>query len=170
MDTADANYTGICLRGPAGSSAQGGVVSTTSISSSTTKHYVLGVSAGTNSQIYGGIHYETSTWYENGLLYESSDERLKDFGKDVEVDFDAIEKLPKKYFTWKNDESKVQNIGTSAQKLAELYPEIVSVNDDVYGVSYDRLSIIALAAIDKLHKENVELKERLKKLEEKLGL
>lgn len=170
MDTADAIYTGICLRGPAGSSAQGGVVSTTSISSAATKHYVLGVSAGTNSQIYGGIHYETSTWYENGLLYESSDERLKDFGKDVEVDFDAIEKLPKKYFTWKNDESKVQNIGTSAQKLAELYPEIVSVNDDVYGVSYDRLSIIALAAIDKLHKENVELKERLKKLEEKLGL
>ena len=30
--------------------------------------------------------------------------------------------------------------------------------------------IIALAAVDKLHKENEELKDRLKKIEEKLGL
>ena len=103
------------------------------------------------------------------MLYESSDERLKNFLGDVEIDFAALERIPKKYFTWKDGDDSL-NIGTSAQKLAECYPEIVSVNDDVYGVSYDRLSIIALAAIDKLHKENEELKERIKRLEDKLGL
>jgi hypothetical protein len=36
-------------------------------------------------------------------------------------------------------------------------------------VDYSKLSIIALAAIDKLHEENIELKNRLTKLEELYG-
>ena len=69
------------------------------------------------------------------------------------------------------DEEKRQMIGTSAQKLREIYPELVSENEDgKMAVSYEKLSIIALAAIDKLHKENEELKVRLKRIEEILGL
>jgi hypothetical protein len=55
--------------------------------------------------------------------------------------------------------------------LREIYPELVSENEDgKMAVSYEKLSIIALAAVDKLHKENEELKDRLKRIEEKLGL
>ena len=55
----------------------------------------------------------------------------------------------------------------SAQELREVYPEFV-VEDSETGllsVDYSGLSVVALAAIDELHKENVELKSRLDKLE-----
>ena len=79
--------------------------------------------------------------------------------------------MPKVYYTWKTDADNKQQIGTSAQKLREIYPELVSENEDgKMAVSYEKLSIIALAAIDKLHKENEELKDRLKRIEEILGL
>ena len=158
-------------QGPVGYQGPEGNSASMTFTNSTAKAYILGWDDGNRELgVYNELSYETSTWYESGLLYATSDERLKNFGKDVEVDFNKLEKLPKKYFTWKDDKDGVLNIGTSAQKLAEIYPEIVSVNDDVYGVSYERLSIVALAAIDKLHKENEELKERIKRLEEKLGL
>ena len=62
-------------------------------------------------------------------------------------------------------------IGLSAQKIGALYPEVVSTDENgKMAVSYEKLSVIALAAIDELHKENEELKHRLKRIEEKLGL
>ena len=104
-------------------------------------------------------------------FYETSDANLKTFENDVDVDFDILSQIPKKYFTWKNDENKKRQIGTSAQMLLPYYPELVSTTDDGnLTVDYSKLSIIALAAIDKLRKENLELKERLKRIEEKLGL
>ena len=104
-------------------------------------------------------------------FYETSDANLKTFENDVDVDFDILSQIPKKYFTWKNDENKKRQIGTSAQMLLSYYPELVSTTDDGnLTVDYAKLSIIALAAIDKLRKENLELKERLKRIEEKLGL
>ena len=62
------------------------------------------------------------------------------------------------------------NIGTSAQKLQAVYTELVSESEGYLRVDYAKLSVIALAAVDKLHEENEELKERLRKIEEKLGL
>jgi hypothetical protein len=107
-----------------------------------------------------------------GNLYASSDERLKIFEGDIEIDFDKLSLIPKKYYKWKKDGPQGPTmVGTSAQKLEKVYPNLVNVGDDGdYAVAYDRLSIVALAAIDKLHKENEELKERIKKLEEKLGM
>ena len=100
---------------------------------------------------------------QNGF-YQDSDERLKTFGDNVSVDFEKLAKLPKKYFMWRNDEYWVgKQIGTSAQELLKLYPELVTLNDDgYYSVNYAGLSIIALAAIDKLHQEIEELKALIK--------
>ena len=95
----------------------------------------------------------------------TSDNRLKDFTKDVIIDFNELKNIPKKYFYWK-DKSMGEDLqlGTSAQELAKVYPECVSYNEkeDRYSVSYQKLSIIALAAIDKLH-------ERISVLEKKLN-
>ena len=103
--------------------------------------------------------------------YQSSDERLKDFGEDIDVDFDKLKEIPKKYFTWKSDDTKKVDLGTSAQKVRELYPELVGGDDDTtLSVDYAKLSIIALKAVDKLHEENEMLKAELDMIKKHLGL
>lgn len=54
-------------------------------------------------------------------------------------------------------------IGTSAQELAKIYPTCVSYDEvsDRYSVNYQKLSIVALAAIDKLHERVSELESKL---------
>ena len=102
-------------------------------------------------------------------FYETSDENLKDFGDDITVDYDKLKSIPKKYFTWKG-KNKL-NIGTSAQKVQEVYPELVSSKYETLNVDYAKLSVIALAAIDNLNErltaletENTSLKETIAKL------
>jgi hypothetical protein len=111
--------------------------------------------------------------YASGGFWESSDESLKDFKEDVQVDLNALSRIPKKYFTWKADESKEAQLGTSAQAVQKLYPELVKEDSEgTLHVAYERLSVVALAAIDELHKqiedlkaENESFKARLEKLE-----
>ena len=70
-----------------------------------------------------------------------------------------------------NCESCEKKIEELTERCLVAEGEIVSIDENgKHGVSYEKLSIIALAAVDKLHQENLELKERLKKIEEKLGL
>ena len=147
-----------------------GFIKNISLATSTNTLYIVGSTSKTGFTTSLNTS-STDVYMENGNLYAASDERLKDFGENVEVDFNKLSEIPKVYYSWKDDEKKRQMIGTSAQKLKEIYPELVSENEDgKMAVSYEKLSIIALAAVDKLHKENEELKDRLKRIEEKLGL
>jgi hypothetical protein len=119
-------------------------------------------------------NYQTNTLSVSGGFYESSDERLKDFQEDIEVNFSYLHNIPKKYYSWKDDATYTRHIGTSAQEVQKYYPELVNIDDDGYlTMNYDKLSVVALKAIDILHeevtelkKENEELKERLARLEE----
>jgi hypothetical protein len=146
----------------------------TTVTATTTTMYLLGVTTST-SNVYTGKQDNTgvrlvsgNTLYAYGGFYESSDERLKEFGNEVDVDLDKILQLPKVYFTWKNDESKKLNIGTSAQELQKIYPELVGIDDDgILHVAYDKLSIIALKGIDKLYEQIKELRYRVEQLENK---
>ena len=147
-----------------------GFIKNISLTTSAGKLYIVGSTSktGTTTSLNTST---TDVYMQDGEVYAASDERLKDFGNNVEVDFNKLSEIPKVYYSWKNDEEKRQMIGTSAQKLREIYPELVSENEEgKMAVSYEKLSIIALAAIDKLHKENEELKDRLKRIEEILGL
>lgn len=94
----------------------------------------------------------------------TSDNRLKDFVSDIDLDFEALKLIPKKYYYWK-DKSMGEDlqIGTSAQELAKIYPTCVSYDEvsDRYSVNYQKLSIVALAAIDKLHERVSELESKL---------
>ena len=112
----------------------------------------------------------TGVYVTSNNIYATSDERMKNFLGDIDVDLDAIREIPKKYFTWKDDEDMVVNIGTSAQKLKKVYPELVDGDEkkEMLSVSYEKLSVIALAAIDKLHEENERLKEKIALLEDKI--
>lgn len=94
-------------------------------------------------------------------FFETSDERVKDFKENIEVDLEKLSKLSKKYFSFKRTPDKL-NIGVSAQEIKEIYPEIVSESSSgILSVDYSKLSVIALAAIDKLYNRIVEIEKRL---------
>ena len=100
-----------------------------------------------------------------------SDDRLKDYKDDLDITLNKINKIPLKYFSYKND--KELNIGTSAQKMLEICPEVVKTNKDGFMmVDYSKLSLLALRGIrlqqnkiKSLEKKISDLDERLKKLE-----
>ena len=149
---------------------------TTGTSNSNNKLYLVG---GISQSRTGIVTYSNSLVYtQSGQLYasqmnatngffETSDARLKDFKEDIKA-LDTIDQIPTKYFTWKEDESKESQIGTSAQEVEKLYPELVSkTEDNTLTVDYAKLSIIALAAIKELKAEIQSLKEEIKQLKSK---
>lgn len=108
--------------------------------------------------------------YAPGGFYESSDERLKCILNPIKVDLDAISKLRKIYYTWKDESNGSRQLGVIAQDVQDLYPELVDVNKDTgyLSLAYDKLSVLALEAIDVLYKEHKKLKERVDELEKLL--
>ena len=129
------------------------------------------VHLGNTTRRFGSL-YVTNGYATSGFS-TSSDERLKDFGENIEVDLDALAALRKSYYRW-NETSGFENekdrmIGMSAQEVQKLYPEVVTPDENgVLSMSYDRLSVVALAAIDKLHNENKELKSENAELKDRL--
>ena len=131
---------------------------TNSISYSSSSGFVITAS--------GGVKCATG-------FYETSDERLKEFKGNISVDFNKLKQIPKQYFTWKSDENSKIQIGTSAQEIQKIYPELVSEDKNgELSVNYSKLSVVALQAIDllddrckALENKNKELEERLCKLE-----
>ena len=108
--------------------------------------------------------YFSDKVYAAGGFYQSSDERLKTFGEDLKIDLDALSKCRKSYFTF-NENTEEKHIGVSAQEIQKLYPEVVTETSEGYlNVDYAKLSVVALAAVDKLHEEVSELKELVKQL------
>ena len=146
----------------------------TVLASTNEKCYLIGYSSKEgNTQTLNTS--STDVYMENGELFAVSDETLKDFGSDIDIDLNKLAELPKVYYSLKNDADKKQMIGTSAQKLREIYPELVS--EDANGklaVSYEKLSIVALAAIDKLNKKHEEklaqLESELDKIKKELNI
>ena len=137
------------------------MVNLTAVGTSNTKAYIVGKDGCTAG--WNGTFSVSSAYTQGGCVYEGSDERLKDFGNDIEVDFEKLAELPKKYFTWKGDEAKSVQVGVSAQKLQKIYPNLVDLNEDTgyLSVSYEKLSVIALAAIDKLYEKIKELESKI---------
>ena len=106
----------------------------------------------------------------NGF-YQESDERLKTFVSDVEVDLDKIAELPKKLFYWNGREDEGLQMGTSAQEVQKLYPEIVHEGKDgKLVIDYTKLAIVSLKAIDVLNMERKQMKSDIEQIKEKLGL
>jgi hypothetical protein len=145
------------------------------LSSSNSTLYLVGITDKTE-KINTVKTSSTSVYMSGGELYAESDATLKTVIENIDGDPEKIKRIPKVIFHWNNDEEKKRVLGTLAQNVEEVYPEIVTKGeDDIRGVGYDRMGIIALAGIDKLYEmiqvlqsENRELKERIETLEEKL--
>ena len=134
-----------------------------------TAAYLMGING--DESYYSDIVMQNNSISAPNGFYQESDENLKTFISDIEVDLDKISELPKKYFMWRDNRDENIHIGTSAQAVEELYPELVK--RDKKGdltVDYSKLSIIALKAIDMLNEERKQMKEDIAAIKSKLGL
>ena len=91
-------------------------------------------------------------------FYQSSDERLKTFTEDYDINLDDIKNIKTGRFYWNSDEKQVINGGVTAQSVEKYFPELV--REDENGtkiVNYDGLAGVAIAAIKKLTERIEEL-------------
>ena len=106
----------------------------------------------------------------SGLGYSSSDKRLKNIHGEYNIGLDDISKIPVVSYDMKDDEEHKETIGTVAQDVQELVPEIVTEDDKGYlALDYSRLGLISLKGVQLLIKEIQELKQEIKELKEKGG-
>ena len=112
----------------------------------------------------GDISGETGVAiYMPGGFFQQSDERLKIFLGDIDNALAQVKEIPTKYFYWKEMCDGPRQIGTSAQRVKEVVPEVVS-GDDVLSVDYSKLSIVALAAIKELAAKVEDLQKQIDEL------
>ena len=128
-----------------------------------------GIALGGSSYRFTYGYFSASVYAYSGF-YESSDERLKRILNPVKVNLDDLSKLRKIYYLWNDRPDDGRQLGMIAQDVQRLYPELVNVDKETgyLSLAYDRLSVLALEAIDVLYKEHKKLKERVDELEKLL--
>lgn len=128
------------------------------------------VGIGTTSPSYK-LHVSGKA-YATGGFQNGSDIRYKDIIQDINLSVADIANAPSFTFTWKGDQTKQVQCGTSAQYWQNILPQIVINSNDQLSMSYDKaalLSAITIARevetleqrVDMLEKENALLKSKL---------
>lgn len=93
-------------------------------------------------------------------FYESSDERLKTFTEDYDIDLGYIKNIKTGKFYWNEDDTQTISGGVSAQTVEQYFPELVRENDKGFKtVNYDGLAVVAIAAIKKLTERVEQLED-----------
>jgi hypothetical protein len=130
------------------------------LTTGTTKSFLIGKSAATTAWD-GTMYFNENVWFEGVNLYAKSDENLKTIKDNVNIPIEKLIEIRKVYYNYLNND--VTDMGVIAQDIYKICPEIVYVNDDGYlAVAYNKLSVLALLAIDELNK-------RIKELENIIG-
>lgn len=93
---------------------------------------------------------------------QTSDERLKDVAGEGSPDLSAVRA---KRFRWKDNRDDGEHIGYIAQEVEEIAPEMVGEVDGFKTLDYIQ---VLVAKVDRLERENEELKARVNALEGRL--
>lgn len=140
-------------------------------------YYLLGhastaaTSASTAYKSSGVYVTEGSKVCASNGFFQTSDANLKNFHGDIPLDFELLRRIPKVYYSWKDDEKQTKYIGTSAQEVQKIYPELVSVGvKDELSVDYPKLTMVALKAVDVLYEENQKMKQEMEVMKKELEL
>lgn len=121
--------------------------------------YFVGTDSSISTQPDISTLYFTDTiaYDSTGTLFtrenmQSSDIRLKDNIKQLDIDLNTLSEIEKISFAWKATPNK-KTIGVSAQSVEKVFPELVYENPTTgfKSVNYEALTAVALAAIDKLN-------------------
>lgn len=144
--------------------------------------FSYGIGFNTSNQIVMGSTNSNKTinpWItmDSSGIFQGSDERIKNIKQNFEPAIEDIVSLPLFYYELKEYPGK-EEIGTSAQKVREKFPELVSEDGDgVLSVNYSKLSVLALKGITLqnneikgLKDENKRLKDRISKIEQLLKI
>lgn len=100
-------------------------------------------------------------------FFQTSDIRLKNIIKPLKININDILNIPSFYFKYKGKNEI--NIGTSAQEVQKVFPEMVSTNSKgMLSVEYDKFGLIALELIKTQQKEIDSLKYELNNLKLKI--
>ena len=127
------------------------------------KIYLVGAtSQSTNPQTFSHVevYIDTDHSLHAEKFYQNSDERLKTFTEDYDIDLDIIKNIRTGRFYWNTDEKQEINCGVTAQTVETYFPELISENEDgIKSVNYDGLAVVAIAAIKKLTARIEQLEE-----------
>ncbi|MDX1407181.1 MAG: tail fiber domain-containing protein [Saprospiraceae bacterium] len=97
----------------------------------------------------------------SGQWIAISDRRFKDDIMPLEDLLDRLRMLDLRRYTFVHDPDGAANLGAMAQQVAELFPELVSEEEQGLGMSYAQLSVIALKALQEQSEQIATLKARL---------
>ena len=97
-------------------------------------------------------------------FYQTSDIRLKNVIRNMSISRQDIESIPTFYFKYKNSDRL--DIGTSAQEVQKIFPELVDKNptNGTLTIQYDKFGIIALEIIKNQFKELDNLRKEVELL------
>lgn len=108
-----------------------------------------------NGSTYADIHAYKGIAEDNWA--SKSDARLKNVLGEVNLTVEQIAAMPAVQFTWKNRNDKRVHVGTLAQQVQKVLPEVVgSTDDDILTVAYSEAAFVSV----------VKLAQRVLKLEE----
>lgn len=99
-----------------------------------------------------------------GSYYANSDIRYKTILENKHYTSDDFSKLNVFTYNWKD--SKEIQIGTSAQDVEQIIPELISEENEIKSLNYAKLGAIGVI---ELSKEIIKLKQHIKELEERLN-
>lgn len=153
----------------------GGAITVGAADVAGTAYRIIGVDSATvptngdSLKLTTAVYSSGSPYFKGMNLYQTSDESLKTFTQDLDINLDELTKIKKGLFYWNNDSSKKLELGVTAQSVEQVFPEIVDNTEGVKCVSYSKLGVVALAAIDKLNEKIKELESEIADLKSQLA-
>ena len=122
-------------------------------------------SNGNNITAMGSAHFN------EGGFQDYSDIRLKNDIKEIDIDIEKIAQLPTIYFKYIGDNSNKERIGTIAQEIKKIFPQIVHEDSEGYlYVDYHMLSVVSLYGIKKLNEKMKKMESDIELIKSKLNL
>ena len=102
-------------------------------------------------------------------VYQTSDDRLKDYLGDFHFNLADIERIPLRFFAFKADKERRVLLGTSAQAVQKVLPEIVGSSrtaseedtEEYLSVDYSKLALVALDCVRQLRDEVATMKTEM---------
>lgn len=117
----------------------------------------------------GGVRV-TATLTANSVsattVYQTSDDRLKDYLGDFHFNLADIDRIPLRFFAFKADKERRVLLGTSAQEVQKVLPEIVGSSpaddgEEYLSVDYSKLALVALDCVRQLRDEVATMKAEM---------